>query len=564
MKHTLYIIINALSAPFRAPHRGALGGLSLPSVVYCLLSITTLSGCSDFLDEYSQDMIVAKTPTDLDEVLLGSGYIGSSAISNGPVGTRMGGFFNLLDDDVNTGGDRTDSLGNGSKEVSKAWNQCVLGQYGYFAWQQDVGVNYDASLSNDDAATWDELYKHINVVNIILDEIQSLPHSTEKDHATWLRVQGECHFLRAQFYFTLVNLYGKPYTPQSAQQSLGVPIKLVPGIEHEFTRATVAEVYEQINADLALAEDFLTQSPQNTDHLLHRASLEAVDLLWSRVLLYQQQWQKAADKALKVVGSKQFVLSGLSAFQKNVPFLTESNQEVIFSQGSNNLAPTSVFTARNGDYCVTRELYEMYDSLDVRPACFFGTYAEGSGIENDSIYLAYKYQRGNALRSHISDYYMLRLSEAYLNAAEALALVALTTGNAAAEEQATALLHELKQNRIMQFTPAEEPLKGAALVQEIRDERRRELCFEGHRWFDLRRYTVCEPCKMQKPIIHSFGVCGDYVGVMYRRTIILPPGSPNYTFAIPKSVLNFFTEKPMENNPREQIEHEGEEESKNE
>lgn len=559
MKHTLYNILNALSASLIAPLRGALGGLALT-----LTFTSVLTSCSDFLDEYSQDMIVAKTPTDLDEVLLGSGYLGSVAISNGPVGTRVGGFFNLLDDDINTGGDRTDSLGNGSKDVSKAWNQCVLGQYGYFAWQQDVGTNYDASISNDDAATWDELYAHINVVNIILDEIQHLPHTTEKDHATWLRVQGECHFLRAQFYFTLVNLYGKPYTPQSARQSLGVPIKLVPGIEHEFTRATVAEVYEQINADLALAEDFLTQSPQSTDHLLHRASLEAVDLLWSRVLLYQQQWQKAADKALKVVGSKQFVLAGLSSFQKNVPFLTESNQEVIFSQGSNNLAPTSVFTARNGDYCVTRELYEMYDSLDVRPACFFGTYAEGSGIENDSIYLASKYQRGNALRSHISDYYMLRLSEAYLNAAEALALVGLTTGNAAAEEQATALLHELKQNRIAQFTPAEEPLKGAVLVQEIRNERRRELCFEGHRWFDLRRYGACEPCKMQKPIVHNFGVCGDYVGVMYRRTIILPPGSPNYTFAIPKSVLQFFTEHPMETNPREQIEHEGEEESKNE
>ena len=28
------------------------------------------------------------------------------------------------------------------------------------------------------------------------------------------------------------------------------------------------------------------------------------------------------------------------------------------------------------------------------------------------------------------------------------------------------------------------------MIDFIRDERRRELCFEGHRWFDLRRYAV--------------------------------------------------------------------------
>lgn len=511
--------------------------------------------CSDFLKEYSQDMIVAKVPSDLDEVLLGSGYIGSEAIGSGPVGTRMGGFFNLMDDDINTGGDRLDADGNGSKEVSKAWNQCVLGNYGYFAWQQDIGVNYDESLSNDDAATWDCLYAHINVVNTILDEIQDLPHTSDKDLADWLRVQGEAHFLRAQYYFTLVNLYGNVYTPSTAATSLGVPLKLVPGIEFEFTRATVAEVYAQINADLEQAAAFLTQSPQKEEHLLHRASIEAVNLLWSRVLLHQQRWAEAAHKALEVVGTKTFNLAAISSLQPNAPFLTESNPEVIFSQGSNNLAPMEVLTARNGDYCVSRDLYCLYDTLDVRRACFFGEYGESSGIQNDSVYLHYKYQRGNALRSHISDYYMLRLSEAYLNAAEALALASLagqTTDEPDPQMRANQLLNTLRSQRIPNYTS--EQWTGTELVQKVREERRRELCFEGHRWFDLRRYAVCEPCPWAKDIVHDFGVCGDYVGVMYRRIIVLPAGSPNYTLAIPKSVLKFFTEHPMETNPRDQIE----------
>lgn len=520
---------------------------------FIILSLL-LPSCSDFLKEYSQDMIVAKLPSDLDEVMLGSGYIGSSAVASGPHGNRCGGFFNILDDDVNTGGDRINpETGKGTTEVSKAWNQSVLSNYGYFAWQQDVGVNYDGSLSNDDAATWDELYAHINVVNTILDEIQDLPHTTDRDLADWLRVQGEAHFLRAQFYFTLVNLYGNEYTPEKAATSLGVPLKLTPGIEFEFERSSVADVYAQITADLTLAEDYLTRSPQHTDHMLHRASLEAVDLLWSRVALHQQQWTLAAEKAQKVIASENFYLAPISMLSPSMPFLTEENPEVIFSQGSNSLSPISIFTARNGDFCVTRELYNLYDEADARRDCFFGVYGDNSGIENDSVYLNNKYERSNNLRAHVSDYYMLRLSEAYLNGAEALALAALA-GNAPADatNRANALLNELRSQRIAAYEPKH--YAGAELVSEIRNERRRELCFEGHRWFDLRRYAVCKPCPYSRDIVHSFGVCGDYVGIMYRREIVLPAGDLNYTFAIPKSVLKYFTDKPFDTNPRNNIE----------
>lgn len=508
------------------------------------------SGCSDFLKEYSQDMIVAKQPSDLDEVMLGSGYISSTAIGNGPVGTRMGGFFNILDDDVNTGGDRLNEDGSSTKEVSKAWIQVMTGHYGYFGWQQDVGINYDGSLSNDDAATWDELYARINVINIILDEIQALPHTTEKDYADWHRVQAEAHFLRAQFYFTLVNLYGNAYTPETASTSLGVPIKLVPGIEFEFTRASVEEVYAQINEDLQQASNFFAIAPQKEEHMLHRASMEAVNLLWSRVLLYQQRWEEAAEKAALVIASDNFNLAPITALMPNSPFLTQDNPEVIFSQGSNNLAPTAVFTARNGDYCVSRELYEQYDSLDARRWCYFGVYDETSGVSCDSVFLNYKYERGNSLRAHISDYYMLRLSEAYLNCAEAAALSALAGHPTSVD--ANSLLNQLRSQRIAEYTP--QSYTGEDLVQEIRKERRKELCFEGHRWFDLRRYAVSNPCPWSKDIVHRYGVCGDYVGVMYRRTLVLPAGSINYTFAIPKSVLKHFTEKPFDTNPRDAIE----------
>ena len=45
---------------------------------------------------------------------------------------------------------------------------------------------------------------------------------------------------------------------------------------------------------------------------------------------------------------------------------------------------------------------------------------------------------------------------------------------------------------------------GESLVTLIRAERQRELCLEGHRRFDLRRYTVCEKCPSSKTITHYY------------------------------------------------------------
>ena len=54
-------------------------------------------------------------------------------------------------------------------------------------------------------------------------------------------------------------------------------------------------------------------------------------------------------------------------------------------------------------------------------------------------------------------------------------------------------LKTLREKRIKQeaFDESEiNDLSGEALVRFIREERQRELCLEGHRWFDLRRYAV--------------------------------------------------------------------------
>ena len=505
--------------------------------IYLFLSAVLFAStsCSDFLSAYSQDMIVAKSCSDLDEVLLGDVYIKSYQVSTGPSGGRCAGFFNVLDDDLSTG-----SVGS---ETSKTWGDCLASIFGYYAWQLRVGSNYNASYFQNDNITYDDLYARINTINVILDEIVDLPHESEKDYATYLRVQGEACFLRAYFYFTLANLYGDAYEPTTCSQKLCVPLKLTPYVEHDkdrdtqFKRATVKEVYDQIISDLTLAEDYLTKSPQNTAHRLHRASVEAVDLLFSRVYLFMQNWEMAEQKADAVINSSYFQLAELNAFEDGKIFLTRENAEVLFSQGPNNLSSENLFTARPGDFCVSRELYDLYDENDRRKSCFFGTHAL-----SDSITLQNKFERGSIV-SHISDVFTLRASEAYLNKAEACAM----QKSQDKETEACKLLNALRKKRIIGYN--DNIYSGEELVQQIRDERRREFCFEAHRWFDLRRYAVCEAYPYSKSIIHVYSACGNN-GVSYTEEYKLEEHDKAYTFALPESVIKFDV-VPMEDNPRE-------------
>ncbi len=158
---------------------------------------------------------------------------------------------------------------------------------------------------------------------------------------------------------------------------------------------------------------------------------------------------------------------------------------------------------------------------------------------SDSISLSNKYERVTG-ENHISDGFLLRASEAYLNLAEAQAMQGK-------DAEASATLARLQQRRIADYTPTS--LTGAALVEEIRAERRREFCFEGQRWFDLRRYAVNATRPQQKSIVHVFNAYSNSNAFLTTHTFVLPAGDPAHTFSIPLSVIEF-DKVPMPNNIR--------------
>jgi hypothetical protein len=94
-----------------------------------------------------------------------------------------------------------------------------------------------------------------------------------------------------------------------------------------------------------------------------------------------------------------------------------------------------------------------------------------------------------------SDIFTIRYAEVLLNRAEALAMLNQN-------EQARATLQQLREKRLTDAQLADIPTDNEKLVEFIRTERRMELCFEGHRWFDLRRYAV----NSRYPLAEDFAI----------------------------------------------------------
>lgn len=496
----------------------------MKKIIYALV-LFLCCGCSNFLEEFSQDLVTAKTVEDFNEVLLGSGYIPSKEISIISGNSNYCPWLNLLDDDINTTGARTNVNGFA---VSMLRNL-----FGYVTWQQEVGKNIEGNYTADDNATWNNFYSRINVTNIILAEIDKTDFPQEADKLEVLRIKGECYFLRAQYYLTMVNLYANAYAPSSAANTLGVPLKLTGYVEQDnnktsqFERTSVSEVYKQIVKDLQTAIDYLTRSPQK--NITYRASKEAATLLLSRVYLYMQEWENAKKAAEDFLQMKdELIAIGQLATEK---FLTENNPEVIFSQGSLNIQNT--LTGQSGDFCISNDLYSLFDTMDFRQTVFFRPGPDSIAIN--------KY-RGGTHRSHVSDLFTLRVAEGYLNYAEACAMTDSPDDDAAGLQK----LNQLRRNRIKDYVP--QNYTGEQLVNEIRLERRKELCLEGHRWFDLRRYSVSEKYPYKKKIFRQYAYFTDQYIYINSRIFVLLEDDPAYTFKIPAKVIEF--DKTMPNNPR--------------
>ena len=258
-------------------------------IIGILLILTT--SCSDFLKESSQDLAYVRSYVDLDETLLGDGYMNvASAASLGSdnYSEFYYPYIHFMADETQ------ENVGTGRSTVLSSRDAI----FGYYTWQRRVGINVEGTFRASENADWDKIYKHINIANMVINTIDNQTAKTSFDRNEIQRIKGEAYFLRAAYYFTLVNLYGKPYSLKTSSTDPGVPLKLTDYVEDlKFSRNTVAEVYEQVVKDLKNAEICLENIPLKS---VYRAGIVATYLLQSRVYLYMQNYTLAKECAQKV------------------------------------------------------------------------------------------------------------------------------------------------------------------------------------------------------------------------------------------------------------------------
>lgn len=403
--------------------------MKLKNVFIGIIGIATLEACSDFLEEQSQDEVIVRTVTDYSQFLLGSAYDMRNS----------GEILYLLDDDVALE----------EKQYYGGDNANAINYFGYFTWQPDMWERWykitDAYVS---------IYGQLKGVNATLDGIDEATGSdVERDY-----VKAEALGLRGYYYFMLINLYGEPYNHN--KQSLGVPLKLTAGlVENGIERNTVEEVYTQIVKDLTASAELFDRHPKRGKN--YRFNQTCAYIMLSRVYLYMEQWEnveKAASKAIETA-------EGLTNYTTLVSITTASysNSEVEWIYGAG--------AVRSG-YRPSQELYDQFEDNDLRKKFWFSNGFSGFTTSK---------KIGDYAASSSAPTNTIRISEAYLNRAEAYAQM---KGN---ETKAIADLNALRRYRIIDY---QDITDAADLLQEIRQERRRELCFDEHRWFDLRRYGM--------------------------------------------------------------------------
>ncbi|MDM8158456.1 RagB/SusD family nutrient uptake outer membrane protein [Labilibaculum sp. K2S] len=499
-------------------------------IIYFLFA---LASCSNFLEEYSQDQAYVTGYNDLDELLLGNAYMTRTDIQTYQWGTRDGVYYPYL----HFMADETEQYTDGIDYLSEA--SCFT-LFGYYTWQQKAVRNPDGGDSWDDSADWNALYNHINSLNVIISSINDYNGTTDNDIQNISRIKGESLFLRGAYYFVLANLFGDPYNPSFAETALAVPLKTTPYIEDIiYTRSTVATVYQFIVENLLDAEKAL----EGIEHKsLYRVDVNGVRLLLSRVYLYMQDYENAKIYAQKVLDAKSS-LQNLNTFTDE-EFLNPSCPELIFSMGSasipENIAVSTSLSSN--DFQVSNDLYNSYEAGDLRTTFYV---VKDGGL----IYL--KKMNGNRFETKdLSDNFILRTSEAYLNLAESAAF--LNDDNTAKQA-----LNDLRSNRFASDLYDDSKVNNLThdeLIYFIRDERRRELCLEGHRWFDLRRYNVVLEYPNTKTLKASYTYFEldpntySYIPSA-KRSFVLAPGDPAYTLPIPQFELEY--NKGMKDNSRD-------------
>jgi starch-binding outer membrane protein, SusD/RagB family len=419
--------------------------------VLALILFIMAAGCEKTIDNISAEFNLdgSKSIKNLDEaesVLTGSysGFLQDGYYSCS--GANASGAFNFLpdisgDDLIET----LESLGNYRRHAEWTYN------------------NTDVWVTN----AWNDVFVVLSPANILLRDIDAVPGDAKAKN----RLKGQALAIRAHVHFDMLRSWGLSLNRNS--NALGVPYVKVYDVNGQPPRLTVKETYDNILADLSAAKALLSNidRPINSSSKKAYFDLNTVNAMIARVNFYAGELNAAAAAAQLVIND--VPLATLSEFPKI--WTDETAADVIwapaFETATDGYTYENAFFARGNrsTYRPTSDLMALYGPGDIRPASYYGVIGGRTVVT--------KYLGKGTATDGLVNWKAYRVSEMYLILAESL----YPTNQTAARN----VLDQLRSNRIAGYTSIGET--GTALLTAIRTERRKEMAFEGYRFYEFKR-----------------------------------------------------------------------------
>lgn len=374
--------------------------------------------------------------------------------------------------------------------------------------QLQVFSNYTVTPNSMAGSYWSDYYQGIFRANVLLSKLSGVP----MDDAQKARFGAEAKALRGYYYFNLVRMFKN--VPLLLENLTATNI-------YEVKQNKPEEVYAQIEKDLNEAIAVLPTTLPNTD--LGRFSKGAAKALLGKVYLYEKKNSDAAAQFAEVNGTpgqtSSYGYKLLSNFNDLWIASNKFNTESILEEAHTNLGRSTwgnwgsssdegntfaqmvgprsyqkktanapdIYPAGWSFSVITQDLYNFLQGDPRFNATVFdaaalkanGDIDYTAGYMNTGYFLRKFLPRatdvttlgGNTELNFQMDTYIIRLADTYLMEAEAL-------GGTGARAQA--LLDAVRARVGLASVPVS--------LQAIKNERRKELAGEGHRWFDLVRW----------------------------------------------------------------------------
>lgn len=411
----------------------------IKSIIYswAILSMTLIQSCQkqdEFLSEKpSQALAIPSTLRDLQLLLH------NESIFNVQVGPALG---NISVDDYYV----PDDILSGRTTT-----------------EQNIYTFKRTLYANEGVPEWTKQYQQIYYANTVLEKLNEIKPETPNLEA-YNEVKGQALFYRSYALFNLLQTFSMPYDPSSATTMLGIPLRLTSDLNVKIKRSTIQECLNQILNDLTSALDLVPLSSK------YKTSpcKAAVNAMLSRVYLSIGDY----------LNTMKFATNCLTQYSTLVDYNTLENSVYTFTSNGTYFINEDLYHCTIYNYgingftasVVDSSLYKLYEPSDLRKTFFFTVYRDRVRF------------KGNYELANFGQLYGgLATDEVFLNRAEAYARLGRV--NEAMDD-----LNKLLRSRYQsgQFIPRTAGNVESALDQIIL-ERRKELCYRGIRWLDLRR-----------------------------------------------------------------------------